>query len=673
MNVAMAQRLTTASPVKVSSFWQRRRIDIILLATVVNFLWLWQDGASTRSYNLYYAATVRSMLTSWHAFFFASFDPAGFVTIDKPPLGFWVQAASAKLFGFGALSVLLPQALAGVFSVVLLGHLVGRVWGSLSGTLAALILALTPISVAVNRSNTVDSLLILTLLLAAWAISYAAETGRLRPLLLCAVFIGLGFNIKGMQSFIIVPVFVLFFVPASPLAGRTRLLHLGIATVVLLVVSLVWIVAVDTTPSTQRPFVGSSSHNTEMDLALGFNGFSRLTYRNSSVQQIGFGPGAPGPARLLNRQLGGQAGWLLPLAVLGLLTAGWNWQDTAGEPGDTRFTRVKPRVITRAINLPTRLHRGSPAASWHPRLPPSRQRQSLVLWGGWFLIMLVLLNGMTFFHPHYLAMLAPAISALAGIGYATLLQRFEYPSWQRWWLLFGLIGTALVQISLMASFPMLNRWLIPCVACLVAASIAFWVAACLVVQPQARRYATIASTTGLPALLIAPAIWVAVTIWHPGNGDVPYAGPDLLANTLPGDMDAATVSRLMGYVQAHRQNARYILATPSAIVAAPLIVATGQPVMAFGGYLGKEQIVTPGDIRDLTAKGEVRFFLMPPTFSAAPQRESGVEHWIRTRCVVVQATLWQPAPGFGPEGPRLYDCSKPRRESVLSGGISADH
>ena len=50
--------------------------------------------------NLYYAATVSSMLAGWHNFIFASFDPAGFVSVDKPPLGFWVQASSAGIFGF---------------------------------------------------------------------------------------------------------------------------------------------------------------------------------------------------------------------------------------------------------------------------------------------------------------------------------------------------------------------------------------------------------------------------------------------------------------------------------------------------------------------------------------------------------------------------------------------
>ena len=68
----------------------------------------------------YYAATVLSMLQSWHTFFFVSFDPGGFVTVDKPPLGFWIQAASARLLGFSGLSILLPEALAGVASVAVL-------------------------------------------------------------------------------------------------------------------------------------------------------------------------------------------------------------------------------------------------------------------------------------------------------------------------------------------------------------------------------------------------------------------------------------------------------------------------------------------------------------------------------------------------------------------------
>ena len=168
----------TASSRKVARTWHRiALVGILLLAVFLHFLRLEQEGYA----NLYYAAAVKSMLTSRHNFFFVSFDPGGFVTVDKPPLGLWVQAASAALFGFNGISLLLPQALAGVLSVILLYHLVRRTFGPTAGLLAALVLAVTPISVAANRNNTMDSLLVLILLLAAWAVIRAAETGRLPP------------------------------------------------------------------------------------------------------------------------------------------------------------------------------------------------------------------------------------------------------------------------------------------------------------------------------------------------------------------------------------------------------------------------------------------------------------------------------------------------------------
>ena len=169
-------------------------VAIVALAATLNFFQLTRAGYP----NAYYAATVRSMLTNWHAFFFAAYDPVGFVTVDKPPLGFWIQAASAKLLGFSPFSLLLPEALAGVLSVLVLHHLVRRIYGPVAGLIAALALALTPINVVTNRNNTIDSLLILALLLAAWAVSKAAEGGRLRWLLLGAALVGLGFNIRAV-------------------------------------------------------------------------------------------------------------------------------------------------------------------------------------------------------------------------------------------------------------------------------------------------------------------------------------------------------------------------------------------------------------------------------------------------------------------------------------------
>jgi len=41
--------------------------------------------------NVYYAAAVRSMLANPTAFLFGAFDAGGFITLDRPPLGYWLQ------------------------------------------------------------------------------------------------------------------------------------------------------------------------------------------------------------------------------------------------------------------------------------------------------------------------------------------------------------------------------------------------------------------------------------------------------------------------------------------------------------------------------------------------------------------------------------------------------
>src|SRR5579875_3522509 len=235
---------------------------IMLISLFMNFYQLGQNSFG----NLYYAAGVRSMLDNLHNFFFVSYDPGGFVTIDKPPLGFWLQVLSAKIFGFTPFSVFLPQALAGVLSVALLYHLVRRHFGVVAGLLAALALALSPISVVTNRNNTIDSTLALVLLLGAWAVLRAAETGKLRWLLLCAVAVGIGFNIKMLEAYLVVPAYGLLYLLAAPRSIWKRVLHLALAGLLLLSISLSWALAVDLTPASQRPYVGSSQNNSEISL-----------------------------------------------------------------------------------------------------------------------------------------------------------------------------------------------------------------------------------------------------------------------------------------------------------------------------------------------------------------------------------------------------------------------
>src|SRR5438552_8282493 len=256
-----------------SSLWQRLALAVVMLISLfMNFYQLGQNGFG----NLYYAAAIRSMLDNLHNFFFVAFDPGGFVSIDKPPLGFWLQAASAKIFGFNSFSIFLPQALAGVLSVLLLYHLVRRHFGVVAGLLAALALALSPISILTNRNVTIDSTLTLVLLLGAWTVLKAAETGRLRWLLLTALIVGIGFNIKMLEAYLVVPAYGLLYLLAAPHRLRKRIGHLALAGVLLLAISLSWVVAVDLTPASQRPYVASTQDNSELSLALGYNGIQRL-------------------------------------------------------------------------------------------------------------------------------------------------------------------------------------------------------------------------------------------------------------------------------------------------------------------------------------------------------------------------------------------------------------
>src|SRR5262245_59117998 len=173
--------------------------------------------------NEYYTAGVRSMSQSWHNFLYNAFDPAGFVSIDKPPVALWIQVASVKLFGFHGLSVLVPQALEGVAAVWIVYHLVQRRFGAPAGLLAGLFLAVTPVSVAVDRSSNTESCLILVLLLAGWALIRAAEDGSRRFLLLSMVLVGIGFNVKMLAAFVVLPAFALVYLLGTPLAWRRRL------------------------------------------------------------------------------------------------------------------------------------------------------------------------------------------------------------------------------------------------------------------------------------------------------------------------------------------------------------------------------------------------------------------------------------------------------------------
>ena len=577
---------------------------ILALSAFLNLSWLTSEGYA----NVYYAATVKNMLASWHNFFFASYD-AGFVSVDKPPLGFWIQAASAHLFGFQGWSLLLPQALAGVLCVALLYHLVGRSFGAVAGLLAALALALSPISVATNRHNNLEGLLVLAVLVAAWAFILAAETGRLRWLVVGGLLIGLGFNIKMLEAFVVLPAFYLLYLVSAPVGWRHRMIHLGLATVVIVAASLPWVVAVDLTPAEQRPYVGSSSFNTVSDLTVGWNGLGRIVGSDEGV-------GDPGPLRLLNPQLGSQIGWLLALAIVGLAAASWqSWQG-------------------------------------HPSLPLlNRQQQALVLWGTWLISLLMFFSVAGDWDPHYLAMLAPAVGALVGVGVVTLWDDYRSPGWRGWLLPLTLLATASLQVHILAHYPDWSHWLAPAIVILnLGAAVGLVVAR---LNPRLKGsglpLALVAIRVGVLSLLLAPSIWAVSTVWYGAETRSPTAGPQAKPSETSNRFgsEGSEVDPLVDYLEANQGDAEYLVAAIRSRIASPIILNTDEPVVSLGGFNGADPVFSNERLADLVSEGAVRYFLI----EGRDRKEKSVR-WITDNCEQVRQQIGRSSDSTV----LLYDC-----------------
>src|SRR6266496_890823 len=628
--------------------WHRLALGgITLISVFMNFFQLGKNG-----FGSYYPPAVRSMMDNWHNFFFASYDPGGFVTIDKPPVGFWLQVASAKIFGFTPFSIFLPQALAGVLSVLLLYHLVRRHFGVVAGLLAALALAISPISVVTNRNNTIDSMLVLVMLLGAWAVLRAAESGKLRWLLLCAVFAGLGFNIKMLEAYLVVPAYGLLYLLAAPRRLRVRIAHLALAALLLLTISLSWAVVVDLTPAASRPYVGSSQNNSEVGLALGYNGIQRLlgqfgfarsnagnSTSNTSGNTTGsfppagtgsgtfpgdfprpgagtigggiggsstgmFNTGNPGLLRLFNEPLGGQIVWLLPMALLGILALAWQ-------------------------------HR--------PRFPDDPQQHSLILWGAWLLTMAVFFSVATFFHQYYLSTFAPAICALFCIGVVVMWQDYRRSGWRGWLLPLALLLTALEQIHIIVSDPFWGMWLIPLIAIPCALTAAILFAARLLPRLGLNvRVVASALCIALLALMLTSAVWSAIPVLADETASLPVAGASGQFSGGQG-LRSTVDSALISYLEAHKGSAKYLVAVASSNEADSIILETNQPVMALGGFSGSDPILTTTQLAALVKSGAVRFFLLNGSGGAGPggSGQSALITWIKQHSTVVSSSQWQ--------------------------------
>jgi 4-amino-4-deoxy-L-arabinose transferase-like glycosyltransferase len=471
--------------------WVCECLGLVLILTLAGGLRLWrldQNGWGTD----YYTAGVRSMMDSWHNFFYNSFDPGGFVCVDKPPVALWVQVASAKVFGFTPLSILVPQAVMGTLSVLIVYYLVRRRFGAWAAFLAGLALAVTPISIAVDRSNNTDTCLVFVLLLAAWALLRATEKGSLWLLLLSMVLVGVGFNTKMLAAFVVLPTFYLVYFLGSPVSWRHRLGDLALATFVVFGVSLSWAVAYDLTPEDERPYAGSTRNNSMLTLVIEHNGLERFARRGGR----GGGPALRNPAAVPNRprntpqddnrprntpqdgnqpappQFGGfgppglQGGPPRPGAgnAPGRGPGGARGGAMFGEAVAGLWRLATPRYVGQVTWLFPLAFIGVFAAlfqgRWSWTLSP--EHQSLLLWLGWLAT-----YGVTFsfagglFHAYYLVMLAPPLAALAGIGLVALWQGYRRGGLRSLFLPLAVLLTAAWQALAWLDYPDLGTWAVP--------------------------------------------------------------------------------------------------------------------------------------------------------------------------------------------------------------------
>ncbi|MEU3697541.1 glycosyltransferase family 39 protein [Streptomyces griseoviridis] len=635
-----------------------------LLAILVLAAALYSWNLSSSGLNSFYSAAVLSGTESWKAWFFGSLDAGNFLTVDKPPLALMVMGLSCRVLGYGTWQMMAPMIAAALATIWVLHASVKRVWGHGAAAVAALVLALTPITVAINRDNNPDTLLVFLMVSGAALGLRATRTGRLLPLLGSAVCFGLAFNTKMLQGYIALPAVFLVYVYASRPGWVAKVRDLALAAVALAVSSFWWAAAVSLVPADERPYIGGSTDGTAWDLITGYNGLGRVFGGEGNGGGGGGGgsfAGTAGIGRMFNDVLGGQISWLLPFAGIALVA------------GLVRCGRAPRTDLTRA---------------------------ALVLWGGW-----TVLHFLTFsmaegtMHPYYTTALAPGIAALCGGGGDLLLRALRAD--RRWaWVLPAALGvTGIWAVVLLRRAAGWNTWLWPAIAVVTALAIVG-----LLVFRSGRRARLLA--VSVAAAVIASVAGPAAYAWSvpsgsgggmggtnptagpttgsgtggpgggggagfpgggeqpggsgrnqaggfPGGGEPPEGGPQggttspggsgtEAGGTPPsgsggrtggqadgqadgqsgeaaggpgggtgggmgGGMGGGASTELVAYLKKHQDGAEWLLAVSGSQSAAQLILSSGEPVISMWGWSGSDRAMTLAKLKDLVKNGQLHY------------------------------------------------------------------
>ncbi|WP_374190593.1 ArnT family glycosyltransferase [Streptomyces sp. CRB46] len=674
---APLQAATEPPPAPTSAPGTPRWSSPALLAILVLAAGLYSWDLSGAGLNSYYSAAVLSGTESWKAWFFGSLDAGNFLTVDKPPFALMVMGLSCRLLGYGTWQMMLPLILAALATIWVLHSCVKRVWGHGAAALAALVLALTPITVAINRDNNPDTLLVFLMVGGAALGLRAVRDGRLPPLLGSAVCFGLAFNTKILQGYIALPAVFVVYLYATDLGWAKRIRNLVLAAVALAVASFWWAAAVSLVPASERPYIGGSTDGTAWDLIMGYNGLGRIFGGDGNMGGGGGGgggfSGTAGIGRMFNDVLGGQISWLLPFAGIALVA------------GLVLRGRAPRTDLTRA---------------------------ALVLWGGW-----TVLHQLTFsmaegtMHPYYTTALAPGIAALCGGGGVMLLRAFRADRRWVWVLPLALGVTGVWAVVLLRRASGWNSWLWPTIAVVMALAIAG-----LLVFRSGRRLRLLA--VSVAAAVVAGVAGPAAYAWSvpsgsgggmggtnptagpstgggmggPGGGggqppqggrggpggDTPPNGGDN-GRAAPGGADGTTgtppsgdlggaggfgegggldggfgggggmggggtgggaSTELVAYLKKHQDGAKWLLAVSGSQSAAQLILAGGEPVISMWGWSGSDNAMTLTRLKELVKKGELHYVQVGGGMGGGSGAGSEVTQWVREHGTAVEASAY---------------------------------
>jgi 4-amino-4-deoxy-L-arabinose transferase-like glycosyltransferase len=632
---------------------------LVALCALTAALYAWNLTAA--GYAPFYSMAVRSMSMSWKAMLYGALDPGATLTMDKLAGSFVPQALSARIFGFHAWSLALPQVIEGVAAVLVFHRAVRRWTGSRDAALlGALLLGFTPVVASMFEHSMEDGALTLCLVLAADRYQYAVTRGRLRSLVFAGVWVGVGFQAKMLEAWIILPALAVGYLATAPLPRIRRAAHTAIAGLAMVLTSLSWMLLYFFTPASARPYVDGTTNDNVFSMVFGYNGISRLGVHlpgalgtasganlRDALRQLGIPAntaqtpsfGADGWGKLLGSEFAPEIGWLYPLALLALAAGLW-------------WTRRAPRTDV--------------------------LRGGLVFWGLWLATGALVLSAMAVPHTAYLALLAPPICALSAAGIVLY--------WRTWLLPLAVLAEAVWTVFLARQYANFLPWLTPAVIILAVVSLVLTALAGLrrPVAPMGEPM-RLAAFLGAAAMLATPLAWASATAdtAYGGNALDAIAGPvrfgfsaaqatpvarqGIQTGASPLSQDArmdAAQQALLGYVEHHAHTA-YAFATDDWLTAEPYIDGAGAAVLPMGGFSGMAPAPTLTRVRAEVREKRLAYVLLdiPGTFNigflfgnvGGGPTVKAIDAWVRASCRLVPRADY--AAPTGSVSQELYDCA----------------